>query len=520
MKQMITLCCVFLSVGSFAQTWSDDVAAIVYNKCATCHHTGGIAPFSLMTYDEVSPMASAMHNAIINDEMPPWPPDNNYQQYSHARSLSPAEKTTMLDWLSNGFPEGNQANTPPPPVFNPGAILGTGDLTIQIPTYMSKAQGGQDDYVCFSIPVGLAQQRTVRAIEIVPGNRQIVHHALIYIDGNGAYQTDTTGGDCGGPQDATLIGGYTPGSSPLVFPSGPGFKLGMDIPVGSNIVLAMHYPEGSYGEYDSTKVIFHFYPPGETGIRTVYAAPVLQNWLLSLPPNQVTTANAHYPNTGGLPIDISVLSVFPHMHLLGETMKAYALTPLGDTVKYVDVPHWDFHWQDFYFFRHIQKTPAGSVVHGRAVYDNTVNNPHNPSNPPVHVFAGESTTDEMFLVYFHYMYYQAGDELYDLESLMNVGLTDLSNDNSPDWKVYPVPFTDQVTIDHLGLQAGDRVTVYIYDQQGRVIRQLAVNREIDGSFTGFTWDGTTDQGAAAGKGHYFVSMNRNGSFSSTTLLKQ
>lgn len=511
---------VFFSLFGFAQTWSDDVAQIVYDKCSSCHHDGGIAPFSLVTYDEVAPMAAAMHNAIMDDHMPPWPPDNNYQEYSHSRALEAGQKATLLAWLSGGTPEGNQANTPPPPVFNEGSVLGNGDLTIQIPTYMSKAQGGMDDYVCFALPTGMAQQRSVRAIEIIPGNREIVHHALVYIDPTGAYQTDTVGGDCGGPQDATLIGGYTPGASPLVFPSGPGFKLGMDLPVGSNIVLAMHYPEGSYGEYDSTKVIFHFYPPGETGIRDVFAAPVLQNWSLLIPPNQVVDYTAQYPNSGGIPIDISVLSVFPHMHLLGQRIKAYAVDPQGDTVKFVNVPHWDFHWQDFYFFRHIQKTPAGSVIKGEATYDNTVNNEHNPSNPPVWVTAGESTTDEMFMVYFHYLYYQPGDELYDLESLMNVGLTELSNANNPDWSIYPLPFTDQVTIHYHQLQSGDQVSLYIYDMQGKMIRQLASNQKIDASFEAFNWDGLNDQGVAVPKGTYYLSMNRNGAFSSTAVIRQ
>ena len=518
MKQIITLLSLFSAVSLSAQTWSGNVASIVYNKCATCHHSGGIAPFSLMTYEEVEPMASAMHNAIITGEMPPWPPDENYQQYSHSRLLSTAEKTTILNWLTNGAPEGIASQTPPPPVFNIGSVLGTGDLTLQIPNYRSKAQGGQDDYVCFSIPTGLAAQRTIRAIEVIPGNREIVHHALIYVDEDGTYPTDTVGGDCGGPQDAALITAYTPGSTPLVFPSGTGFKLGMNIPAGSNIILAMHYPEGSYGLMDSTKVIFHFYPPTETGIRDVYAAPVLQNWSLVLPPNQVTTATAHYPPSGTLPIDISVLSVFPHMHLLGEKIKAYAIDPQGDTIKYANIPHWDFHWQDFYFFRHIQKTPAGSVIKGEATYNNTVNNAHNPFNPPQLVVAGESTTDEMFMTYFHYMYYQPGDELYDLENMMSVGLSELSNENNGDWKVYPVPFEETVTIQHSELQSGDRVSLFVYDALGKVVKVLAENVEIGQQFTGFSWDGRNDAGTIVPKGVYYLSMNRNGEFSTGKAL--
>ena len=509
----------FASSSVFAQTWSDNTASIVYNKCASCHHPGGIAPFSLMSYAEVSSMATAIHDAISTNEMPPWPPNENYQQYSHSRALSAADKTTMLDWISNGAPEGNPANAPAPPVFNSGSVLGNGDLMLQIPLYQSKAQGGQDDYVCFSIPTGLTQNRYVRAMEIVPGNREIVHHALIYIDPTGSYQGDSVGGNCGGPpQTSTLIGGYTPGSSPLIFPSATGFKLGMSIPANSNIVLAMHYPEGSFGQYDSTKVILHFYPPGETGIREVYAAPVLQNWSLSIPPNQLTSFTAQYPNSGGVPTNYSVLSVFPHMHLLGKNIRAYAVTPANDTVKFADIPHWDFHWQDFYFFKHLQKVPTGSVMKGEATYDNTVNNEHNPSDPPVWVFAGESTTDEMFLVYFHFLQYQQGDELIDLESLLSLGMQELISDD--EWKIYPVPFTESISIKPNQLKTGDLVSLAIYDYQGRLVRTICEKQTIQAAFGGFEWDGLSDEGSEAKAGTYFISMNCNGSKSSHPIIKQ
>lgn len=509
----------FVSNGAFAQTWSDNVATIVYNKCSSCHHQGGIAPFSLMNYNEVSAMASAMYDAIALDEMPPYPPDLTYQQYTHPRALSPSEKTTMLNWLTNGTPEGNAQNTPPPPVFNTGSILGNGDLTIQIPTYMSKAQNGQDDYVCFSLPTNLAQNRFIRAIEIIPGNRETVHHALVYVDPTGAYIGDTVGGDCAGPQNATLIGGYTPGSSPLVFPSGSSLKLGMSLPANSNIVLAMHYPVGSYGTYDSTKVIFHFYPTTETGIREVYAAPVLQNWSLSIPPNQQVSFTARYPSgSGTIPTAYSLLSVFPHMHLLGKTIKAYGIGPTNDTIKLARINHWDFHWQDFYFFKYMQKIPAGSYLKGEATYDNTSANPHNPSNPPVWVTAGEGTTDEMFLVYFHFLAYQNGDENIDLESLMNLGLYEsISSENV---KVYPLPFSSEVTIEPTNLNSGDLVSMRIYDMQGRLIRTLAESKQVQHAGEKYSWDGKNDSGSLVEQGTYYLSLNVNGIFTSLPLIRR
>ncbi len=394
-NKILLIFVLFLANSLTAQTWIDQVATIVYNKCSKCHHDGGVAPFSLMSFNDAQARSNAMRDAILNKRMPPFPPDENYQQYAHSRALTDTEKTTVISWIDNNTPEGNPTLTPPPPVYSSAAMLGKGDLTVKMPNYRSKASSN-DDYVCFSLPSTLTKDRKIKALEIVPGNRQIVHHCLVYLDEKGTYVTDTTDGNCGGPKDGKLLMGYTPGASPLVLPNGSGLKLGMTLKAGSNIVLAMHYPGGSEGMLDSTKVIFHFYPETETNVREVFAAPVLSNWLLSLPPNQVTTVEAKYPLTGGLPTNFSLLSVFPHMHLIGKEIKVFGVNAQNDTLNYINIPHWDFHWQDFYFFKNIQKAPVGSVIKGIGIYDNTQNNHHNPSSPPVHVYAGESTTDEMF----------------------------------------------------------------------------------------------------------------------------
>lgn len=518
MKRCFYLLLLCLPLLGKAQTWSDDIASITYNKCSGCHHSGGIAPFSLMSYSDVSAMISTIHDAITTGEMPPWPPDNQYQQYSHPRSLSATEKTTYLSWLDNGAPERNAQNTPPPPVFNNGSVLGTGDLTVQIPTYMSKAQGGQDDYVCFSIPSNLGQNRFIRAIEIVPGNREIVHHCLVYVDQTGSYQGDTVGGDCGGPSNGTLIGGYTPGSSPLVFPSGSTLKLGMQMPANSNIVLAMHYPEGSYGMYDSTKVIFHFYPVGESGIREVLAAPVLQNWSLSIPPDQLSNFTARYPASGSIPASYSLLSVFPHMHLLGKSMKVYGINASGDSLPLAKVHQWDFHWQDFYFFQYLQKIPSGSYLKAEATYDNTVNNPDNPNDPPQWVYAGEGTTDEMFLVYFHFLAYQAGDENINLENLLTLG----TNSNYPEtaWRIYPSPFEQQITLSASTLSQGDVVSVYVYDMEGKQVKILADKHVLSSGNMEITWNGCNENGTAVGSGTYYLSINHNGEMQSFPVIRK
>lgn len=510
-----------LSFVTAQSTWSGNTAQLVYNKCTTCHHPGGIGGFSLMTYAEISQQSSAIYDAIALDRMPPWPPDNTYQQYIHTRSLSASEKTTLLDWITAGLPLGNAANIPPPPVYTSDALLGTGDLTVKIPKYKSKATSTHDDYVCFSIPSGLTQNRVIKSVEIIPGNRQIVHHALIFIDPLAVEQTDTAGG-CASPgnNSTKLIAGYTPGATPMTLPSTAPLKLGIDINAGSNIYFAMHYPAGSFGEYDSTKVIFHFYPVGTSGIRQITADKVIKNNTFSLPPNQLTNVSAQYPSsTAGLPYAISFLSVFPHMHLLGKKIKSYGVKPNGDTVNFINLPHWDFHWQDFYFFKHIQMLPVGSKIKGEGKYDNTSANLHNPHNPPITVTAGLNTSDEMFIVYFHYMLYQAGDENYDLEQLMSLGLEEQLQQQPGAISVFPNPTSEGTSITHSEWKAGDIVSIFIYDSQGRLIKKVTENYTLSTNDFLAHWDGTNTQGESVKKGMYFLSMTLNGKPLSRQLVK-
>jgi hypothetical protein len=514
--KLITLVLFLLSLSQLnGQTWSGEVAQLFYNKCSKCHHPGGLAPTSLMTYGEVSPMATIISQYITDEEMPPWPPDNSYQEYLHVRSLSSTEKSTILNWLSNGLPEGNSAATPPPPVYTNNTILGNGDLTVQIPTYMSKATAN-DDYVCFSVPTYLTQNRIIKAVEVVPGNRQIVHHALIFIDPNGIEVTDTLDGLCASPSNAStkLVIGYTPGASPMILPSVSPLALGMDIGPGSKIYFAMHYPVGSYGEFDSTKVILHFYPPGTTNVRQISAAPLISNYNFTLPANQVTNLTAQYPTNGGVPTNFSVLSVFPHMHLLGTNIKAYAYKANQDTVKFVNIPHWDFHWQDFYFFRYIQKVSTGFKIKGEAKYDNTVNNPHNPNSPPLNVSSGFNTTDEMFLVYFHFMPYMNGDENYDLQELMSASLGDYMEEDLNGIVSYPNPFQENICIEFKDpFEISDQI--FVYSSSGDFICKLD---PIVGA-SKVLWDGKNSNGQNVSKGAYYLSARIKGKAYSKKLLK-
>lgn len=502
-------------VGKSQVTWSDEVAEVVYNNCASCHNPSGIAPFSLMTYQEAYDYRLAISPAVANGDMPPWTADTTYQRYSHERILTTAERNTILDWVAQGAPEGNASNTPPQPVFaNEGFLTQTPDLVIEAPVYTSKANFIHDDYVCFSIPTGLLTDKKLKAFEVIPGNTSIVHHALIFTDPAGTYVSDTTTGYCNGPTTG-LLGGYTPGALPTVFPGQGNINMGYTLEAGSNIILAMHYPAGSAGLKDSTKLKLFFYDDA-TSIREITSLAAISDLTFTIPANTIDTL---YKTSNSLPLDVSVLSVFPHMHLIGKSIEAYATTPANDTIKFARINEWDFDWQEFLFFEYIKKMPANSQLHGRAIYDNTSNNHHNPNNPPIDVHGGYNTTDEMFLVYFHFLLYQNGDENLNLDSLTqefySVQIEEHNKNSSV--KVYPNPFAAETTLS-IDINKSSITSIYIYDMRGQLVTKLLDREPLSIGENKVVWNGNDKDNKRVSPGIYFYSVVQDGVQSSGKIV--
>ncbi len=518
-KALLTpLVLIFSGICLGQTTWSEHAAEVFYNNCTECHNPDGIGTFSLMNYEEAYDYRGIIQSYVEYNIMPPWTADSSFQHYFDERILTVYERNTILNWASEGGLEGDPTLAPPPPVYSGDQILpGTPDLTIEMPLYMSKATELQDDYICISLPTSITEERIVKAIEVIPGNRQIVHHCLVYIDYEGDYVTDTIGGNCGGPTTDVLMTGYTPGATPTIFPASDDFSSGMRMPVGSNIVFAMHYPHGSYGQYDQTRVNFYFYDEPVADFREIIAGPFLQNWDFELPANEFTSISAEVES---VPSDLSVLSAFPHMHLLGDYIDAYGVTPTMDTIPFVRIPHWDFDWQDFYWFRYMQKLPEGSQLKGTGIYNNTPSNVHNPADPPVDVYPGLNTTDEMFLVYFHIMAYEEGDEFINVDSLNTIYLSQQEAVLEPNngIEVYPNPSTDLTTISYT-LPNASFVSLFIYDMQGKVVKRLYQGNQPKGT-SQLAWNGLTDANAPVSPGLYNYSLLINGKHYSGRIARQ
>jgi hypothetical protein len=196
------------------------------------------------------------------------------------------------------------------------------------------------------------------------------------------------------------------------------------------------------------------------------------------------------------------------MHLIGKSIKAYGLHQ-GDTIKLINIPNWDFHWQGFYVFQNLQKLPSGTSLRGQGIYDNTTTNVHNPNNPPITVSPGLNTSDEMFIFYGHYLPYQAGDENHDLEAMVALNLEEFVNHENPQIIAYPNPFTHSITLDLSSVNISQQATIAIYDTQGKLIKRLP--NLLPGDNSAILWDGTDAQNQMTQNGVYYVSILVEGS---------
>jgi hypothetical protein len=476
MKKILLFSILFFPLGMTAQTpdWAVDVAPILYANCTKCHNSSGIAPFSLLTYNDALNNSISISDAVVNHRMPPWPPDSSYSRFAHERLLPQQDIQTIVDWVNGGSPSGNLAQAPPTPVYSSAAVLTNPDMALQMPAYIVNT--ASDLYRCFVIPTNLPNDEYITRVEVLPGNRSIVHHVLVYQDqANTCITLDNQDPGLGytsfggvGSNTATLVMGWVPGQGVYELPPNMGIKL----LTNTNLILQVHYPAGTFNQVDSTAVRFTF---SSGVVRDVTLAPVinhigsLTNGPLFIPANQTAT----FHGQEFVSLNATIISVAPHMHLIGRSIYSYAVAPNNDTIPLISIPDWRFHWQGFYTYRQPVHVPFGSQLHASAFYDNTSNNAWNPNSPPLPVIAGEATADEMMIIYFAYLPYQAGDENIVIDStILNTQQPISLNPaiKSPQlYDPFPVPATNELDVQYYLPEQTD-VTIEIFDATGKQVR--------------------------------------------------
>lgn len=379
-------------------TFNKDIAPIIFQTCAACHHPGGAAPFSLLSFAEVKKHLQQIIAVTQRRYMPPWLPEKGYGEFVGERRLSNQEIALIKQWSAQGAAEGAASDLPPAPRFNDGWQIGQPDLIIKMPKAYPLAASGSDVFRNFVIPVPVEKTRYVKAIEILPGNPKIVHHANLLVDRTqAARKLDQQDGEIGfagmdvrvesetfEPDSHFLF--WKPGTPPTIEPDDMAWR----VDKGTDLILNMHLqPSGKPEKIQAT-----------IGLYFTDKAPTRMPMLLQLEHDGAIDIPAGKKNflvsdNFTLPVDVDVLGLYPHAHYLGKELQGFAILPDGTKKWLIRINDWDINWQAVYRFVAPVFLPKGTVISMRYTYDNSGDNPRNPHHPPRRVVAGDRSTDEM-----------------------------------------------------------------------------------------------------------------------------
>lgn len=421
-------------------TFTEHIAPILYSHCVQCHRPSGSGPFPLITYEQVMRKKRTIQKVIKQGIMPPWPADPTYTHFIGENVLTDFEKQLLYKWANDGYQEGMASLMPDLPKFNDLSNLGEPDVTIYLDSILLRGNN-RDKFLVVKTPFQIARDTFIRAIEFIPGKHNVVHHLnghLINYDFNKkqdvmaglrvidvelhpdafleAFEAMRAYNDDGSePQTISSAINYLPGVVGTLYPEGIG---GFEVKRKAALYAKnLHYGPVQEDKWDRShyNIFFSKSKPsrptselmlGSNGVSTIHPP-------LVIPPDTVMTFTTRYRLLG----DISVLTINPHMHLLGEKFLAYAVTREKDTIPLIRINRWDFRWQYFYTFERMVHLPKGSTIVVEGTFNNTASNPNNPHDPPKTVserleYEGGSmrTTDEMFQFIISYLPYKQGDE--------------------------------------------------------------------------------------------------------------
>jgi hypothetical protein len=191
--------------------YNEDLFPLFREHCGRCHVEGGVAPMSLMTYDDAAPWAESLRLELLAEDAVPW----------HPWKLTARELDIMLVWASGGAPRGDAAKAPPPvPLINNWAA-GPPDVTVKPPTFVLAADKNEAS-VEHTLPLPPAAGRDIAFVDVLPGNPAIVRHATIRVKAANGAVLDTVS--------------WRPGQAAAV-----ALKAPVRVGAGSSVVVTIDY---------------------------------------------------------------------------------------------------------------------------------------------------------------------------------------------------------------------------------------------------------------------------------------
>lgn len=329
---------------------------------------------SLLTYQDARPYARSIKDKVTARQMPPWFADPAVGHFANDARLTDDEIATITAWVDAGAPQGDAKLMPAAPTFTSGWQLGEPDYVVDLPQVTIPASG-PDIFPTPFINLGLTEDRWICALEIRPSNRDVAHHAVIFA---------TAGNLMGDNGLLDVLGVWAVGTQATVYPEGEG----RIIRKGETLRTNLHYHPNGQPQTDHIRIGFYF---GKGELKKEVASTLVGNIAFTIQPN---AANQEVHATHIIDQDVTLVSMFPHMHLRGKDMTLDAYLPGGRQRTLLRVPAYDFNWQLFYYPDAPVKLPRGTRLELSAHYDNSAANKHNP-NPAAMVRFGESSNDEM-----------------------------------------------------------------------------------------------------------------------------
>jgi hypothetical protein len=392
-------------VGSAKVTYTRDIAPIIQARCLNCHREGQVAPFALSDYEQTAKRAGQIVRVTQDRIMPPWIPSPGHDKFVGERWLTDHELKLFQTWEQSGRARGDDADLPPAPKFAEGWQLGDPDLIVKMPLPFAVPADGPDLLQNFVIPIDIPEDKLVAAVEFHPGNKRVCHHSVLFLDGSGQARkldkaTPEPGyANFGGPGflPSGALGGWSVGNTPRPLPNG----MGRYLKKGSDLVVQMHYHPTGKAETDQSEIGLYFVKkPVAESLKEpakLVGSIWMANYEMDIPAGEQRYSRS---TTYTLPKEVILVGVVPHMHLLGKAMKVTATLPDKSVKTLIDIQNWNYNWQDEYYYERPFKLPAGTRLHVEAVFDNSADNPSNPSSPPQRVTWGDGTTDEMLFCFF------------------------------------------------------------------------------------------------------------------------
>ena len=365
-------------------TYAKQISRLLNTHCVSCHRPGEIAPFSLTDYDEVVGWAEMIQEVVNERRMPPWHANPAHGKFKNDTSLSADQIEWINTWVKNGAPLGDENDMPEPPEFVEGWRIGEPDVVIPMTNKAYRVPAtGVVPYKHFVVDTGFKEDKWISAAECRIGNRAVVHHIIVAVH-------DERDLEVHGQIESEWITATAPGAQPLVLPEGYA-KL---IPAGSKLVFQMHYTPNGTPQNDISSVGFKFADP-KTVRKSVGTREII-NRRFRIPPG---ADNHEVKSSRRFKQDSLILNLFPHMHLRGKAFRYTAKYPDGKSEILLDVPNFDFNWQNGYMFPEPKFIPRGTVIECVAHFDNSEGNFANP-DPDKTVRWGDQTWDEMMIGYY------------------------------------------------------------------------------------------------------------------------